>query len=95
MEVEVRYVGEYRLLAGTGKEMVDVDDDGILDDVLTLLVERYGAEFGERVYTPEGELSETCTVFVGDIPAQNTGGLETPLTGEPIKLMFLGAIEGG
>lgn len=96
MEVEVRYVGEYQQVAGTRKDTVEVPDDAVLGDVLTLLAQRYGVHFTQRVFTDSGELRDDCWVYVGEDPAQSLDGLDTPLrTGEQIKLMFVGSIMGG
>ena len=87
MEIEVRFLGQYAQAAGTRRETIEVDDEAILEDVVDLLLDKYGEPFAKEIYTSDGQLD--VRISMGGTTADTMDELDATLTGEPIVIQPL------
>ncbi|NLB83565.1 MAG: MoaD/ThiS family protein [Synergistaceae bacterium] len=63
----------------TGDKEITVEKAAAMGDLLRLLLQRYGASLGDKIFDGE-KLSDDITILVNGMHIASTGGLETPLS---------------
>lgn len=97
LQVEVRFYGFVRDVVGTSNLALEMPARGTLRELFELLVKRFGAALGQRLFGMTGELETNVRVFVGDSQAAS---LEEPLgdgqrSFAEVKVFVLSATAGG
>lgn len=75
--VRVVYVGLVRNSLGINEEEVELPPGSCVRDLLSLLVERHGADLRHSLFSTSGELSPLAEVLIGDQSIEELNGLDT------------------
>jgi len=86
--LRVVYGGLARNTLGIAEEEVELPPGSRVSGLLSLLVERHGADLRNSLFSTSGELSPLVEVFVGDQSIEDLNGLETEV-GAPSKVRIL------
>ncbi|MCS7096129.1 MAG: MoaD/ThiS family protein [Nitrososphaerota archaeon] len=81
MRVKVEYIGHIKKLIGSGsEEIVEVSDGALLEDLLTMLSNKYGAAFRMAVYAPgDSDLKQGYIATVNGYLINQLNGVKTKL----------------
>lgn len=89
IEIEVRYFGPTRQLAGTAHELVSLGEDARLADLINALDGTHGAGFGQQLAHVDG-----LRILVNGREYVQAGGLDAPLA-DGWAVVFMPQIFGG
>jgi MoaD family protein len=95
MEITVRYFTVLRSVTGTREEKIDAKEGSTVEDVLEILITKYGKEFERFIFSGRGEHRGLKLVFFVD--GRNIEGSEvfkTKLTSGNV-LAIMPPIAGG
>lgn len=91
MKVKVEYLGFIRNMLSKRTEELELPEGTSLQELLSKLSERYGADFKKQVYEPgQRDVKYGFVVTVNGILMDQLRGVETPLkNGDNVILMSL------
>ncbi len=75
--VRVVYMGLVRGSLGIPEEEVEVPAGSRVRDLLSLLVDRHGADFRNSLFRGNGELRPLTRVYIGEVGIEELNGLDT------------------
>ena len=90
MKVTVEYLGYIKQTLGVEQgERIELKDDALVRDLLTLLAEKHGEPFKKAVYEPNGpDLKPHHILSVNGLLLNQLNGIETKLKdGDRVVLM--------
>lgn len=76
-EVEIRYLGLAKLVAGSEKDVVPWPGEGTIKELLDVLCDRYGREFRSSIFTMKGTLQNCVRIEVDGADIDDLQGLQT------------------
>ncbi len=93
---KVRHVGFLQQVAGVQEEEVEMPPAATVGDLLAVLRDRRGEDLAAAVLTRQGRLREAARVLVSNRNVNELQGLDTPLTGTEVSVLFgLWPVAGG
>lgn len=96
MRVKIEYLGHIKEIVGGGRiEEVEIKDDAVVEDLLTLLSEKYGEPFRKAIYEPKmADVKSNFVVTVNGYLLNQLHGVQTRLeNGDCVILMPI--VSGG
>lgn len=95
MKVKVTYLGYIRTLVGKGEETFELKEKATLEELLTIIAEKYGRPFQEEVYeSNHSKLKHGYGVIINGFLMTRLHGLKTFLK-EGDKVFLTTLISGG
>lgn len=88
MEVTVRYFTIIRDITGTREEKIDAEEGSTVEDVLRILVKRYGKEFERYISSGRDHKGMKLLFFVDGRNVEGSDGFKTRLrSGNVLAIM--------
>jgi len=94
MEITVHYFTVLRKLTGKRHEKIDIKDKSTLEDMVAVLVEKYGEGFERYVSPPKGKKGLQLVLLINNKDSNQLNGLKATLhDGDTVSLIL--PIAGG
>lgn len=94
MEITVHYFAVLRKLTGKRQEKIKIKEDSTLEDVLAVLVEKYGERFKQYISPPKGKKGLQLVLLINNQDSNQLNGLKATLKdGDTLSLVL--PIAGG
>lgn len=94
MEITVHYFAVLRKLTGKRQEKIKIKEDSTLEDVLAVLVEKYGERFKQYISPPKGKKGLQLVLLINNQDSNQLNGLKATLKdGDTLSLVL--PITGG
>ena len=88
MEVEVKFYAMLREIANKKVERVSLSAKSSVRDLVDLLVDRYGEEFGNYIYDGEKRVRNYLSFVLNGVNVNSLDGFDTPLNdGDTLSLL--------
>jgi len=88
MKVEVKFFTSLREITGTKVDTLQLQNTVTVDELITLLSEKYDKRFREYIYNKKGEPQEFLSFLVNGTNINNMQGLDTKLkNGDVIAIL--------
>jgi molybdopterin synthase sulfur carrier subunit len=88
MKVEVKFFTSLREITGKKVDHTQLQNSITVDELITLLSERYGKNFIEYIYNKKGEPQEFLSFLVNGTNINNRQGFDTKLkNGDVIAIL--------
>ena len=94
MKVKVKFFTSLREITGTKVDQLQLQITVTVDELITLLSEKYGREFREYIYNKKGEPQEFLSFLVNGTNINNIKGFDTKLKNGDI-VAILPPVGGG
>ena len=90
--VQVKFLAAFKDIAGEGK--IDLEYNGNVSGLISLLVEKYGEEFQKTLFNEEGSIKEYIKIMVNNEDINSTEKLDN-LVNDEDKVVIFQTIAGG
>ena len=88
MNVEVKFFTSLREITGKKVEQVELQNTVTIDELVTVLANRYGKKFREYIYDKRGEVQPFLSFLVNGKNVNTMNGLDTKLeNGDAIAIL--------
>ncbi|MEM2092916.1 MAG: MoaD/ThiS family protein [Candidatus Bathyarchaeia archaeon] len=96
MRVKVEYIGHIKRVIGSeGKEVIEMPEGALLEDLLMMLSEKYGEAFKVAVYAPgDSDLKQSYIATVNGYLINQLNGLKTKLK-DGDNVILTSVVSGG
>lgn len=96
MRVKVEYIGHIKKLIGSEREeTIEISDGALLEDLLTMLSEKYGEAFKIAVYAPgDSDLKQGYIATVNGYLINQLNGVKTKLK-DGDNIILTSVVSGG
>ncbi|KON30463.1 hypothetical protein AC482_03810 [miscellaneous Crenarchaeota group-15 archaeon DG-45] len=94
MEIEVKFYAMLREIAGKRHERIEMPAKSSVRDLIDLLVDRYGGEFGRYIYDAEKRERRYLSYMLNGVNVNSLQGFDTPLSDGDV-LSLLPPVGGG
>ncbi len=96
LKVTVEYLGYIKQTLGMEQgEQVELENDALVRDLLTVLAEKHGGPFQKAVYEPkDADLKPHYIASVNGLLLNQLNGIETPLK-DGDRVVFMPVVTGG
>jgi molybdopterin synthase sulfur carrier subunit len=79
MKVEIKFFTALREITGKKVDTIQLQTTITVDDLVTMLAEKYGKKFREYIYDKKGEVQGFLSFLVNGTNINNMQGLDTKL----------------
>jgi molybdopterin synthase sulfur carrier subunit len=88
MKVEIKFFTSLREITGKKVDQLQLQNSITIDELVTLLSEKYGKNFREYIYNKKGEMQEFLSFLVNGTNINNMQGFDTKLkNGDVIAIL--------
>ncbi|MCW4015199.1 MAG: MoaD family protein [Candidatus Bathyarchaeota archaeon] len=88
MKVEVKFFTSLREITGKKVDEIQLQNTITIDELVTLLCEKYGKEFREYIYNKKGNVQEFLSFLVNGKNINNIQGFDTTLqNGDTVAIL--------
>ena len=88
MKVEIKFFTSLREITGKKVEHLQLQNSITIDELVTLLADRYGKNFREYIYDKKGEPQEFLSFLINGTNINNIKGFDTKLkNGDTIAIL--------
>ena len=96
MKITVEYLGYIKQTLGVEQaERVELEDDALVADLLSLLAEKHGQPFKKAIYEPKGlDLKPHYILSVNGLLLNQLNGIETKLE-DGDRVVLMPVVSGG
>jgi molybdopterin converting factor small subunit len=95
MRIRINYFGHFRIKFHKRYENIHLSKNANLQDLLILLIERYGETFKNYVFNPSDPgLKDDVLLNINNIPSSQLKGLKTKLNNQD-EIVFMPLFTGG
>jgi molybdopterin synthase sulfur carrier subunit len=88
MDIEIRYYAMLREAAGKRSEIIEIPEGSRFEDLMEIVVEKYGMRFRKYVFDDTGKKRDYLSFMVNGVSVHSREGFKTPLSeGDVVALL--------